>query len=149
MELVEFAYASLRHADPAVRSEAIRHLDALSATLESAMEVWRSVDTNRPRHSLGSLMYMMDAAAIHRLDELSRAADQELKALCNLAGPAAAQRASLIPHLVETAYWQLKEAETLADRVASNLAKMGERVARLKAMREELSASAAPERMAA
>lgn len=146
MELVEFAYASLRHADPNVRTEAIRHLEALSAALESAMEVWRPVDTNRPKHSLGSLMYMMDAAAIHRLDELSRAADQALKALCNLAGPAAAQRASLIPHLVETAYWQLKDEETLADRVAANLAKMGERVARLKAMRDAL---AAPERMAA
>lgn len=149
MELVEFAHSLLRNAAPTVRTEAISHLDALITNLESAMEVWRSVDTNRPRHSLGSLMYMIDTAAIHRLDELSRAADQELKALCHLAGPAAAQRASLIPHLVETAYWQLKEEETLADRVAANLAKMGERVARLKAMREELSAPAAHERMAA
>lgn len=146
MELVEFAYASLRHADPDVRTEAARRIDALIATLESAMEVWRSVDTNRPKHSLGSLIYMLDTATIRRLDELSRAADQDLKALCTLAGPSAAQRASLIPHLVETAYWQLKPEESLADRVASNLAKMGERVKRLKAMREDLSA---PERMAA
>lgn len=149
MEIVEFAYSLLRNAAPDVRTEAIGRLDALITNLESAMEVWRAVDTNRPRDSLGSLISMIDTAAVRRLDELSRAADQELKALCHLAGPAAAQRASLAPHLVETAYWQLKEGETLADRVAANLAKMGERVARLKAMREELTAPTAPERMAA
>ncbi len=148
MELLEFAHGLLRQADPSVRAQAAGHLDALASLLTEAMEVWKTVDTNKPVDKLGSLVAMVEPAIVNKLYALSLDADRHLKAFCTLAGPAAASRATMPPHLVETAFWQLKQGETLADRVATNLSRMTERVERIKEMRAEL-ASGEPARMAA
>lgn len=143
MELAERAFATLQHAESTTRHQAAGQLDRLIDTLEQGLALWRGVDSDKPRHPLGSIFSMVGGTVSEQLFDLHMASEHQLKAFCGLAGPAMAARATMPPPLVETAYWQLDPEETLAARVARNLALMTRRLERLREMRGVLAADQA------
>lgn len=151
MELIEHAHAFLQNADVQTRAEAGIHLDKLIAELEQAVALWQGVDTGTPRHPLGSIFSMVGGTVSEQLFDLHMETEKHLKTFCGLAGVAMAARATLPPPLVETAYWQLEPEESLAERVAHNIAVMTRRLERLREMRTTLQAArqSAPYRQAA
>jgi hypothetical protein len=136
--MAEYAFASLKVSrDTTARTEAAKLLGAIAEQLRRAIAVWEEVDRNYAQGDM-SVNKMVGPGRATRLYEIRLASEKLLKALAAVAGGRAVLMASMPEQLVEDAYRQLREGQTLEDRREQAIEHMQARIGRLEEMRAAL-----------
>lgn len=139
MQMAEFAFASLKASqDTTARYEASKLLGGVVEQLGRAIAVWNEVDRNYAADDM-SVNKMVGPGRATRLYEIRLESEKLLKAFAAIAGGRAVLMASMPEPLVEDAYRQLKDGQTLEERREQAIHHMRARIGRLEEMRAALS----------